>query len=105
MESNSTIKEEFNKKMNNLKRGINTILSEHNFKETEEDLNLKILQITMEIKDKYPELSKYIEEMEETIPYEQDPEINTKSLKSYYDSLNSMLNKYILEHPDNIDKN
>lgn len=66
--------------------------------EAEKDLNAKILKITMTISEKYPELSKYIEEMPETIPDEKDPEITKKNLKGYYDSLNTMLNKYILEH-------
>jgi hypothetical protein len=69
--------------------------------EPEKDLNSKILKITMKIKDQYPELSKYIEEMQETIPDEKSPGITLKNLKIYYDSLNSMLNKYILEHPIN----
>ena len=68
-------------------------------KGNEKDLNSKILKITMTIKDKYPELSKYIEEMSATIPDEKNPEITLKNLTTYYDSLNSMLNKYILEHP------
>ena len=100
MENNSTIKEEFSERMDKLKQGIKNILSEYSFKETEEDLNSKILEITMKIKDKYPELSKYIEEMQETIPFEKDPEIDIKNLEKYYESLNAMLNKYILEHPD-----
>jgi len=53
----------------------------------------------MTIKDKYPELSKYIEEMPETIPDEKSPEITATTLMAYYNSLNSTLNKYILEHP------
>jgi hypothetical protein len=69
--------------------------------ETENELNAKILKITMTIKDKYPELSKYIEEMPVTIGNEKDPEINRQALKKYYESLNSMLNKYELEHSDN----
>ena len=69
--------------------------------ETEKELNTKILKITMTIKEKYPELSKYIEEMQVTIPDEKNPEISIKNLKIYYDSLSSMLNNYILEHPDN----
>lgn len=64
----------------------------------EHELNSKILKITMTIKDQYPELSKYIEEMPVTIPDKKNPEITLKNLKAYYDSLNSMLNKYILEH-------
>lgn len=65
----------------------------------EKELNSKILKITMLILEKYPELYKYIEEMPETIPDERDPEVTLKNLKAYYDSLYSMLNKYILEHP------
>jgi hypothetical protein len=66
--------------------------------ETEKELNDKILKITMTIKDQYPELSKYLEEMDVTIPDEKDPEITRRNLKTYYDSLNSMLEKYRLEH-------
>lgn len=63
-------------------------------------LNSKILKITMIIKDKYPELSKFIEEMPETIPTEKNPEITQKNLQEYFVTLNSMLNKYLLEHPE-----
>jgi len=65
----------------------------------ENDLNSKILKITMRIKDFNPELSKYLEEMPVTVPSENDPEITFNNLKSYYESLNSMLNKYKVEHP------
>jgi len=68
-------------------------------KEAEKELNAKILNITMKINGQYPELSKYIEEMTETIPDEKHPEITLKDLSSYYESLNSMLNKYVVEHP------
>jgi adenylate kinase family enzyme len=67
-------------------------------KETEKELNSNILKITMRINNQYPELSKYIEEMQDTFPDDDSPEATLKNLKTYYDSLNSMLNKYILEH-------
>ncbi len=66
--------------------------------ESKRDLNAKILKITMEIKNKYPELSKYLEEMRETIPDEKNPDITIANLRKYFDSLNWMLNKYILKH-------
>lgn len=66
-------------------------------KDSENEWNTKILTITMKIKDQYPELSKYLTEMPETIPDEKDPEITLKNLKVYFESLNSLLNKYILE--------
>lgn len=72
------------------------------FMETEKELNSKILKITMTIKEQHPELSKYLEEMPETIPDEKNPEITLKNLKEYYDSLNSLLNKYLEEHPESV---
>jgi DNA-binding NtrC family response regulator len=68
----------------------------------EKELNSKILKITMSIMEKYPELYKYIDEIPETIIDEQDPGIMLQNLKAYYDSLDSMLNKYILEHPESV---
>ncbi|HWY37821.1 MAG TPA: hypothetical protein VNY73_04640 [Bacteroidia bacterium] len=67
--------------------------------DTEKDLSLKILNITMLIKDQYPELSKYLEEMKVTIPDKSSPEITKRSLEAYYDSLNALLSKYVLELP------
>jgi hypothetical protein len=63
----------------------------------ERDLNLKIMRVTTEIKGNYPELIKFLEEMPVTVPDEQNMEITLKNLKSYYDSLNSILNNYITE--------
>jgi len=68
--------------------------------ETEKDLNDKIMKITMKINDKYPELTKYIDEMSATIPDVQNPEINIKYLRTYYESLNTMLQNYIVDHPN-----
>lgn len=67
--------------------------------ESEKDLNAKILEITLLIQDKYPELSKYISEMPVTIPIAENPEINIQNLQKYYDSLDQLLKKYMLEHP------
>ncbi|MBK6834312.1 MAG: hypothetical protein IPG89_08590 [Bacteroidetes bacterium] len=63
----------------------------------EQRINANILSITMLIKDKYPELSKYIEEMPVTIPIDNDPEITLKNLNTYLDSLSTLLNKYKAE--------
>ena len=69
------------------------------YEDIEKNLNSKILKITMTINDHYPELSKYLDEMPVTIPTEKNPEMTLKNLSQYYESLNSMLNKYSLEHP------
>lgn len=67
--------------------------------EIEKDLNSKILKVTMTIKEQYPELSEFLEEMPETIPSEENAEITLKNLSAYYESLNSMLNKYKVDYP------
>lgn len=65
---------------------------------TEKELNSDILEITMNIKSNYPELTKYLKEMPETIPDVSDPEINIQILQEYYDSLNDILEKYAENH-------
>ncbi len=74
------------------------------FDKIEKDLNSKIMKITMVIKDKYPELVKYLDEMPVTIPVEKKQEITLKNLGGYYEALNSLLTKYKLERP-NIENN
>jgi hypothetical protein len=69
------------------------------YEHIEKDLNSKILEVTMKIKDHYPELSKYLDEMPVTVPSEKDPEITLNQLKTYYESLNSLLNKYKADYP------
>ena len=72
---------------------------EYSNEDAEADLNSKILKITLTIMEQYPELSKYIEEMPVTIPTDNNPEITLSNLKTYYESLSLMLNKYKTEHP------
>jgi len=65
-------------------------------KDAKNEWNEKIMKITMRIKDQYPELSKYLNEMPVTIPNEKNPEITLRNLKNYFDSLKSMLETYTL---------
>jgi hypothetical protein len=62
------------------------------------ELNADILNITMTIRKKYPELSKYLAEMPATIPNEINPEINSRILHEYYNSLEMLLKKYAPSH-------
>ncbi|WP_310560489.1 hypothetical protein [Flavobacterium sp.] len=66
---------------------------------TEEELYAAILKITMEIKIQFPELSKYISEMPETIPNVENPKINRKVLQEYYDSLHILVKDYVENQP------
>lgn len=64
--------------------------------ETEQELNNKIIKKTLEIKESFPELYIFLDEM--TV-YNNDisPQQNIVSnsrLKSYYNSLDEMLNRY-----------
>ncbi|WP_395050227.1 hypothetical protein [Flavobacterium sp.] len=65
---------------------------------TENKINNAILKITMKIKEQFPELSKYILEMPVTIPNVENPEMNSKALQDYYDSLNVLLKDYTENH-------
>ena len=64
---------------------------------TKEEWNDKILNITLKIKEQYPELNKYLEEMPIIIPTEKFPIITSKILQNHYYSLTSLLNNYLLE--------
>ncbi|MBF6641963.1 hypothetical protein IVB69_10770 [Flavobacterium sp. J49] len=64
----------------------------------EEEINADILKITMTIRADYPELSKYLNEMQVTIPDVATPEMTNKILFEYYKSLESMLKEYIPNH-------
>jgi hypothetical protein len=70
---------------------------------TEKQLNASILDITMKIKEQFPELSKYITEMPVTIPNMENPEINRKALQDYYNSLRIMLKDYVENHIKTMD--
>lgn len=60
---------------------------------TEKELNEKIIELTNEIREKRPELIKYIDEMPLAQPSIDDPEINEKTLKDYIVSLKNLLKK------------
>lgn len=59
-----------------------------------EELNSDILEITMKIQERYPELYELLAEMPVTIPNIKNPEINFETLDSYYNSLRSILDTY-----------
>jgi hypothetical protein len=63
--------------------------------ETEKDLNAKILKVRKFIKDQYPDLYEFIEEIPVKGLSLKNPEKSVKALRTYYDSLHLMLNQYI----------
>ncbi|HLP64832.1 hypothetical protein [Flavobacterium sp.] len=66
--------------------------------ETEEEINAKIMKVTMVIQENYPELLKYLNEMPITVPIDSNPEVNVKNLQKYYDNLLSLFRNYVAEH-------
>lgn len=62
---------------------------------SEKELSTKILELTMKIRSKNPELLKYLLEMPITIPNVTNPEINNKVLQEYYNSLEALLKGYL----------
>jgi hypothetical protein len=67
---------------------------------TIKELDAAILEITLKIKEQYPELSKYMLEMPDTIPNIENPKMNAKALQDYYDSLEVLLKDYIKNQPE-----
>lgn len=65
---------------------------------TENEINKDIIETTMVIVEKFPELSKYIDEIPVTIPNTNEPEINETNLEDYQSSLDVLLNKYAANH-------
>lgn len=56
----------------------------------------EISQITRDIEENYPELQKYLDETEMTLPEgsNDDADMNNKALEEYRDSLKEMVKKY-----------
>lgn len=65
---------------------------------TVKELNENISKITMTIRNEFPELILFLNEMIETIPDVEHPEITTKVLQEYYNSLENLLLKYAPNH-------
>lgn len=61
----------------------------------EQLLNKKILRTMSLINTCYPELIKFVDEMNITIPGEKHPEITLKILRSYHKSLKSLVQRYV----------
>lgn len=105
MKNNPNSKMADNQKPNKIHKEIRSVYKGQQlnksepFDKREKDLNSKIMKITMVIKEQYPELLEFLNEMPVTIPAEKNPEITLKKLKTYYESLISVLAKYKLEHP------
>lgn len=64
----------------------------------EEVLNASILKITNTIRNEYPELLKFLNEMPETIPILKSPEIDIAALEEYCESLKTILRRYAPNH-------
>jgi len=69
------------------------------YRESVRDLNSEILKMTTTIREYYPELPVFLEEMPVAICEERNIGITLIQLKTYSESLNLLLTKYILEHP------
>ena len=73
-------------------------LSAPNFKKNLSEVNGDILAVTMRIEEKFPELSKYIEEMPVKYFDNANDEINVQNLQEYYQSLEALLKNYSTYH-------
>ncbi len=71
---------------------------------SKKELNAAILKIITTIKNEFPELMKFLNEMPNTIPDIKNPVINKKNLQDYCNSLENLLRKYAPNHSSIITK-
>ena len=76
-------------------------ITNQNKMKTATEWNQAIIDITMEIQKKFPELSKYIKEMPVKISGKDKEGIDSKSLMEYYNSLVKMVKEYSKSHQAN----
>jgi hypothetical protein len=62
--------------------------------ETENDLNDRILNLTVQIQERYPELYRNLNEMFATLPNIENPVIDTITLRRWLDSLRVLVIQY-----------
>ena len=62
--------------------------------ENEAAINGRILDLTVQIREEYPELYRNLHEMYATLPVVENPVINSISLKRWYDSLKGLVTQY-----------
>lgn len=72
--------------------------NESAFSKQEKEIDAKILEVINKINKKYPELTKYINEIPTFERDNNTPDITLKQLNGYYESLCSILMKYGAEH-------
>ena len=65
---------------------------------SEKEVTEAIAKLTIEIREKYPEIGKYLNEMTVTNPDEEHPRINVELMNDYYETLKLMVEKYAAEH-------
>lgn len=60
-----------------------------------QELIKEISNLTLEIEEKYPELYRYLDENPISIPSAEHPQVDSKVLSGYLESLKTMLKNYI----------
>lgn len=66
---------------------------------SEDDLNIRIMEVTKFIKEQYPELSGLLEEAPNTLPNENNPALSFESQREYHESLVALLVDHISKQP------
>lgn len=66
--------------------------------ETEQDVSLSILKLTVRIQEFYPELYRNLNEMYATLPIAEAPVISVKTLNKWLESLKFLIVQYDVVH-------
>jgi len=61
---------------------------------TTQKILTEIATLTRKIETDYPELYKYLDESPMTIPGQKNPNVDSKALENYLQTLKDMLNRY-----------
>jgi hypothetical protein len=66
--------------------------------QSQKEITDAIAKLTIEIRERYPEISKYINEMPVTNPDQEHPQMSDELLNEYYDTLRDLVDKYSAKH-------
>ncbi len=66
--------------------------------ENQDNLNKEITKTTLKIRNEFPELIKYLDEIPVNFSFNLEDGVNKKEMKEYLNSLNNLISTYSKEH-------
>ncbi len=66
--------------------------------ETKDKLLAEISELTLKIENEYPELYVFLDEMPNTLPHEDEPDLDIEALQEYRESLKELIENHEKQH-------